>query len=62
MDSGALYPVTNTVDTFVYRGLMTLGDIGMSTAAGLYQSFIGFILVLLTNFIVRKVDEESALF
>lgn len=61
-DSGALYSVTNTIDTFVYRGLMTLGDIGMSTAAGLYQSVVGFILVLITNYIVRKVDEESALF
>lgn len=61
-DSGALYSVTNVIDTFVYRGLMTLGDIGMSTAAGLYQSFVGLVLVLMTNYIVRKIDEESALF
>ncbi|GIN56133.1 sugar ABC transporter permease [Lederbergia ruris] len=61
-DSGALYSVTNTIDTFVYRGLMSLGDIGMSTAAGLYQSAVGFVLVLITNYIVRKIDEESALF
>lgn len=61
-DSGALYSVTNVIDTFVYRGLMTLGDIGMSTAAGLYQSVVGLILVLLTNYIVRKIDDESALF
>ncbi|WP_062110734.1 ABC transporter permease [Bacillus niameyensis] len=61
-DSGALYSVTNTIDTFVYRGLMTLGDIGMSTAAGLYQSAVGFVLVIITNYIVRKIDEESALF
>jgi putative aldouronate transport system permease protein len=61
-DSGALYPVTNVIDTFVYRGLMTLGDIGMSTAAGLYQSAVGFVLVMITNYIVRKVDQESALF
>ncbi|WP_062354043.1 ABC transporter permease [Bacillus kwashiorkori] len=61
-DSGALYPVTNVIDTFVYRGLMTLGDIGMSTAAGLYQATVGLVLVLITNYIVRKVDEESALF
>lgn len=61
-DSGALYSVTNVIDTFVYRGLMSLGDIGMSTAAGLYQSFVGLILVLLTNYIVRKIDNESALF
>lgn len=61
-DAGALYDVTNTIDTFVYRGLMSLGDIGMSTAAGLYQSAVGFVLVMITNYIVRKVDEESALF
>lgn len=61
-DSGALYSVTNVIDTFVYRGLMNLGDIGMSTAAGLYQSAVGFTLVMITNYIVRKVDDESALF
>lgn len=61
-DSGALYPVTNVIDTYVYRGLMNLGDIGMSSAAGLYQSFVGLILILTSNAIVRKVDEENAFF
>lgn len=61
-DSGALYPVTNVIDTYVYRALMNLGNIGMSTAAGLYQSFVGLILVLTTNAIVRKVDNENAFF
>ena len=60
--SGALYPVTNVIDTYVYRALMNLGNIGMSTAAGLYQSFVGLILVLVTNGIVRKVDNENAFF
>jgi putative aldouronate transport system permease protein len=61
-DSGPLYPVTNVIDTYVYRGLMSMGDIGMSTAAGLYQATVGFILILVTNYIVRKIDEENALF
>ena len=61
-NSGALYAVTNTIDTYVYRGLLELGDITMSAAAGLYQSVIGFVLVLATNLIVRKIDPESALF
>ena len=61
-DSGALYSVTNVIDTYVYRALMNLGNIGMSTAAGLYQSFVGLILVLVTNGIVRKVDNENAFF
>jgi len=61
-DSGPLFSTTNVIDTFVYRGLTTMGDIGMSTAAGLYQSAVGFILVLLTNYIVKKIDKEYALF
>ena len=60
-NSGALYPVTNTIDTYVYRGLLELGDITMSAAAGVYQSLVGFILVLGANLLVRKVDPESAL-
>ncbi|MGZ7443947.1 ABC transporter permease [Paenibacillus sp. TH7-28] len=61
-DSGTLYAVTNVIDTYVYRGLKTTGEIGMSTAAGLYQSVVGFVLVIVSNFIVRKIDKDSALF
>lgn len=62
MNSGALYDVTQTIDTYVYHGLMELNDVGMSAAAGLYQSFVGFILVISANAIVRKVDSDNALF
>ncbi|NMM52540.1 ABC transporter permease [Paenibacillus aquistagni] len=61
-DSGPLYSVTNVIDTYVYRGLKVTGDISMSTAAGLYQSFVGFILVMTSNWIVRKFNKENALF
>ena len=61
-NSGALFNVTQTIDTYVYRGLMELNDVGMSAAAGLYQSLVGFILVLIANAIVRKVDSDNALF
>ncbi|MNM84074.1 putative multiple-sugar transport system permease YteP [compost metagenome] len=61
-DSGTLYSVTNVIDTYVYRGLKSTGEIGMSTAAGLYQSVVGFILVITSNYIVRKYDKDSALF
>lgn len=61
-NSGALYPVTNVIDTYVYRGLKASGEISMSTAAGLYQSFVGFILVITSNWLVRKYDKEKALF
>ncbi len=61
-NSGALFSVTQTIDTYVYRGLMELNDVGMSAAAGLYQSLVGFALVLIANAVVRKVDSENALF
>ncbi|SDZ89531.1 putative aldouronate transport system permease protein [Lachnospiraceae bacterium NK3A20] len=61
-NQGALFNVTNTIDTYVYRGLLELGDISMSSAAGLYQSLIGFILVLGSNWLVKKVDSEYGLF
>jgi putative aldouronate transport system permease protein len=62
MDSKALYPVTDVIDTYVYRALNKLLDVGMSSAASLYQSVVGFILVLLSNWLVRKVDPDSSLF
>lgn len=62
LNSGPLQTTTDVIDTYVYRGLMTFGDIGMSSAAGLYQSAVGFILVLFTNYIVRRKNRELALF
>ncbi|MBB6694055.1 sugar ABC transporter permease [Cohnella xylanilytica] len=62
MNSGALFETTNVIDTYVFRGLMQLGDIGMSSAAGFYQSLVGFVLVLVSNYVVRTINKENALF
>ena len=62
MNSGPLIDVTNTIDTYVYRALLTLNDVGRSSAAGFLQSILGFVIVWLTNFVVKKVDRENALF
>lgn len=62
MDSGALYSTTNVIDTYVYRALLKLSDIGMASAAGVYQSIVGFVVVLISNLIVRRVDKDNALF
>ena len=60
-NSGMLYNVTQTIDTFVYNALMTQNNLGMSSAAGFYQSIVGFVLVISANWIIRKIDRESAL-
>ncbi|URN92670.1 MAG: ABC transporter permease subunit [Candidatus Pristimantibacillus lignocellulolyticus] len=61
-ESGVLFPVTNVIDTYVYRTFLTVGDIGLSSAAGLVQSVVGFSLVFLANWIVRRIDSDNALF
>jgi len=62
MNSGALYNVTTTIDTYSFRALMNLGDITMSSATGVFQSFVGFILIVSSNLIIRKFSKEDALF
>lgn len=62
MNSGALNSVTQVLDTYVYRGLLELGDVGMSAAAGFYQSVVGFFMVIASNLVVRKLSAEDALF
>ncbi len=59
---GPLFKATNVIDTYVYRTLINVGDIGMSAAAGLYQSAVGFVLVLASNLVVRRIDPEKSLF
>lgn len=62
MSSGVLYDVTQTIDTYVYRALMTLNQIGKASAASVYQSIVGFVIVVAVNGIVRKIDKENAMF
>jgi putative aldouronate transport system permease protein len=62
MNSGQLYDTTNVIDTYVYRALLQLGNSGMAAAAGFYQSVVGFVLVMISNGIVRKTSSENALF
>lgn len=61
-DNAALYATTDVVDTFVYRALRQMNDLGMSTAVSLLQSVVGFALVMMTNAMARKVNPDSALF
>lgn len=64
LQSGALYPATNVIDTYVFNLLQSTGtaSVGMSAAAGLYQSVCAFIFIVATNMIVKRIDEDSSLF
>jgi putative aldouronate transport system permease protein len=61
-DNAALFSTTDVIDTFSYRALRQLGDFGMSSSVALYQSFMGVVAIVVFNWIIRKVDKESALF
>ena len=62
MQNGALFSVTQTIDTYVYRALLKFNDVGMSSAASFIQSVVGFIMVFGSNAIVRKTFNDGALF
>ncbi|WP_123039393.1 ABC transporter permease [Cohnella candidum] len=61
-NNGLLFSSTDVIDTFVFRSLTTSNEIGMSAAAGFYQSVLGFATIMLANYAVRKYDKERALF
>lgn len=60
--NGLLYNATDIIDTYVYRSLMVNFDIGMGSAAGVFQSVFGCILVLTVNGLVKHFNEDLALF
>ena len=61
-NSSVLYSMTDVIDTYVYRALTVTGDVGMSTAIGLCQSVVGFMILLAANRIARRYSEGGAVF
>lgn len=62
LGSGLLYSTTQTIDTYVYRSLLELNNVSMSSAASVFQAIIGFVLVMISNTLVTIIDPENALF
>lgn len=61
-DNALLYPTTDVIDTYVYRALRTFTNYGRTAAIGLYQSVMGFALVLFANWLARRHSPEAAVF
>lgn len=61
-NNGPLFKVTDVIDTFTFRSLIQAGEVGMSAAAGLYQSVFCFITIMITNYLVKRYDSDNSLF
>ncbi len=61
-NSSLLYETTDIIDTYIYRTLINLGDVGISSSVSMVQAVLGFILVVVANAIANKVDKDSALY
>ena len=61
-NNGQLYNATDVIDTYVFRSLMQNSNLGMTAAATFYQSILCFIIIMLVNAVVKKIDEDYALF
>ena len=61
-NNGQLFDATDVIDTYVFRSLMTTNNIGMTTAAALYQSVVCFVVILVVNAVVKHIDADYALF
>ena len=61
-NEGALYETTQVLSTYTYNALRSMSNLGMTAAAGLYVSLVGLLLVMLSNYVIKKIDPDSAMF
>ena len=61
-DIGVLYPTTDVIDTYLFRGLRTGDNIGVTAAVGFFQSFVGLFTVVAANAIVKRINSENTLY
>ena len=61
-NNSVLFRTTDIIETYVYRAMMNSFNFSQSSAVGLFQSVVGFLIVLGANALVKHVDADSALF
>lgn len=57
-----LYPTTDIIETYVYRATMTDFNFSTASAIGFYQSILGFVIVMICNKVIKKIEPEYSLF
>ena len=60
--SAVLQPYTDVIDTYIFRLLINSGNVGVSSASGLYQSVLCFITIMICNHLVKKANPDYALY
>jgi putative aldouronate transport system permease protein len=60
--NAALQPMTDIIETYVFRSLMSQFNFSYSAAAGLYQSAVGFVIVMTANWVIKRIERDYALF
>ena len=61
-NTGAIYSTTQVIDSYVLNSIMESSNFSTTAAVTLYQSLIGFLLVIVVNYAVKKINEDYALF
>jgi ABC-type polysaccharide transport system, permease component len=61
-NNGQLFNSTDVIDTYVFRSLLQNSNLGMTAAATFYQSVLCFVIIMVVNAIVKRIDEDYALF
>lgn len=61
-NNGQLFDKTDVIDTYVFRSLLQNANMGMTAAASFYQSALCFIIIMIVNAVVKRIDEDYALF
>lgn len=61
-DNGMLFKYTDVIDTYIFRAIKSAAEFGPTAAIGLYQSVVGFLLVVGSNALAKRYDKDSALF
>ena len=63
MNSSYLKDITQTLDVYVFNNLVGADpNIGLNAAVSSFQSMVGFVLVVIANSVIKKIDQDSALF
>ena len=61
-NNGALYNTTQVIDAYVLNAIFKSSNFGFTAATSFFQSVVGLLLMLFSNFMVKKIEPENALF